>query len=1053
MARNSSPRKKRAPRQPAAKNQHRAPSEADIIASLAGKSDKVSDRELEELFGGDVPELRRLAAARDRAPKRRGPAQTVYLLHGIMGSELGRSRLFWEDVIWLGITDVLFGKLRKLRIGPGGDPKIRALGFLPGVYLMMRLHLEGAGFKVVEHYYDWRQNLSDLGAELKKRIEAEPKKVMIVAHSMGGLVTRAAMKQGMKNVARFVMLATPNHGSLAPVEALRGQYGLARMIAGADVFHNAEELAKEVFSTFTGLYQMILAKGLHPGLDLFDGSCWPRTGPQPDPKRLAIAAKAGELLARPEAAPEIPWYLIAGVDQATKVSARVDGAEFVYTVTQEGDGTVPLESALLPGVVKTWFASAGHGFFANNGGVRAATVDILRTGDTTALSTSRPAGMRTMQTVRESELRAVAETRARTRGGAAMSHPERLRAIFGAPEPFAPPADTGAVESEGGYIHRLEQVTIGRKKQRRFEVAFYHGSITDVRTHTYVLGTFTGVTPSGASAVLDTLMGGAIAELIGHNMFGSRVGEVFMLPLARREVRAEMGLFVGMGQFDEFKPVPAPAPGGRGTQAYIHGTHVPALEIAAENAARMLARTSVNDFATVLLGGTIAGDLLATSESMLRGFMRGLEGADRGEGVRRLVICETNAERYRALRQHLVYLATTPLCEGIEFVLSELEPPPEVSRLRALGVSTVAARPVLPEPAYLLVSTETNGRAAGAQLWKFALLGPSSRAAVREATLSTTAAHVAALLDPVAGTKSPTDQQASQLGRELAAKLLPKEIRAELRDVSHLPLVVLHDAEASKIPWETLEIEGATGQPVRPALVHGLSRRFLTTTSECSRWSLGNARDERVGVLLISDPTSDLPGAAAEAEAIEKALAAHARFKLDHTLRQGTATREAILARLATGAFDIVHYSGHAYFDARQRDTCGLLCAGDEVLTGKDLTGLARLPFLMVLNACQSARTRATPKRKRQPSAPRTIAETMLCAGIGNFIGTYWPVSDQGARKFAERFYTELIAEAPLGDAMLKGRAAIQDARDQTNEGDQVNYLLYGNRAASLAPR
>lgn len=1022
-----------------------APSEEDIIRSLAGQSDKVSDQELQELFGGDVHELRRLATQRNRGPKRRGTAPKVYLLHGIMGAELGRSRLFWDDVIWLGLNDVILGNLKRLSLGPGGDPKMKALGFLPGVYLMMRLHLEGAGFEVVQHFYDWRRNLSVLGAELKKRVGAESKPVMIVAHSMGGLVTRAAFQQGMENVSRFIMLATPNHGSLAPVEAFRGQYGLARTIAKADLVNDAEELAQDVFATFPGLYQMILSRRLLPDLDLFDASQWPTTGPQPDPKLLAMAREVDDLLAEPADTPNIPWYLIAGVDQATKVAATVDKGEFVYSVTKEGDGTVPLESALLPGVRKTWFASAGHGFFANNGGVRAATVEILNTGDTTLLSTNRPTVTRTAQRVSETELRAVAQTLTRTRGPASMNHPERLRAIFGGAESFTPTPEAGSTAGEGGYVHRLEQVTIGRKKQRRLEVAFYNGSITDVNARAYVLGTFIGVTPSGASGALDALMDGAITELIGHNMFGSRTGEVFVLPLARREVRAEVGVFVGMGPYDCFKPVASPPPGGRGTQAYLHGQQVPALEIAAENAARMLARTNVDEFATVLLGGTIAGDVAATAESMLRGFLRGLESADAGEGVRRVVICETNPERYREIRQHLVYLATTPLCEGIEFVLSEMDPPPEVSRLRALGVSTSVPRVGPPESAYLLVRTETDPQAGPSQLWKFALLGPSNRAAVREGTLSTTGARINELLAPVAGDKSPNVGQVSMLGRRIATQLLPEEVRTELRDLSHLPLVVLHDAEASKIPWETLELAGTRPkETIRPALTPGMSRRFLATSSACSRWSTGTVQEARVSILLISNPTGDLPGAAQEAEAIRQALASHSRFRLDNTLREGEATRAAILAKLKSGAFDIVHYSGHAFFDEKHRDSCGLLCAGDEVLTGKDLAGIARLPFLMMLNACQSARARGGPRRPVTPSAPRTVAETMLCSGIANFIGTYWPVDDLGASTFAGRFYGALIENKNLGDAMLSARDAIK------TRNDWANYILYGNPSASF---
>ena len=187
---------------------HPAPSDAAVLASLAGRSKQVGDQELKALFGDDVAELRRLAAARDRAPKRRGAAPKVYLLHGIMGSELGRSRTFWEDVIWLGLTDILLGNLKRLQLGPEGDRQVKALGFLPGVYLMMQLHLENEGFEVVPHVYDWRQNLQDLGADLRRRVAAEKKPVQIVAHSMGGLVTTVSMPWPADSSSTSVALST-----------------------------------------------------------------------------------------------------------------------------------------------------------------------------------------------------------------------------------------------------------------------------------------------------------------------------------------------------------------------------------------------------------------------------------------------------------------------------------------------------------------------------------------------------------------------------------------------------------------------------------------------------------------------------------------------------------------------------------------------------------------------------------------------------------------------------------------------------------------------------
>jgi hypothetical protein len=382
--------------------------------------------------------------------------------------------------------------------------------------------------------------------------------------------------------------------------------------------------------------------------------------------------------------------------------------------------------------------------------------------------------------------------------------------------------------------------------------------------------------------------------------------------------------------------------------------------------------------------------------------------------------------------------------------LSELDPPPEVLRLRALGINLATVN-TAPMPAYLLVRNECDPKTK-LEAWNFALLGPWSRAAVREAAHSATAAEISKLLAPVNDAASPTPAGAEKLGGDIAANLLPAEIRAELEGMDSCPLVILHDADASRIPWETLQLRTTAGKTIFPALELGVTRRFLAASTVCSRWSTAAIVDGQVNVLLISNPTLDLTGAAHEAEVIRNTLSNHPRFQVDSSLAGELATRSAILTKLKSGAYDMVHYCGHAYFDADDRSSCGLLCAGKEVLTGKDVQGIAKLPFLLFLNACQSNRTRAAnapepAARPKEAASAQTVAEAMLCSGIANFIGTYWPVDDDAAGKFAATFYTKLAGNADLGAATLEARKAIADT------ADRANYALFGNPAADFAAK
>ena len=97
-------------------------------------------------------------------------------------------------------------------------------------YLKLTLSLRKAGFDAVLLDYDWRRDVATLGKLLAERIAADGKKnVALLGHSMGGLVARAALTHGSgKQVSQLIMLGTPNAGSLAAVQALRGTYSVVR---------------------------------------------------------------------------------------------------------------------------------------------------------------------------------------------------------------------------------------------------------------------------------------------------------------------------------------------------------------------------------------------------------------------------------------------------------------------------------------------------------------------------------------------------------------------------------------------------------------------------------------------------------------------------------------------------------------------------------------------------------------------------------------------------------------------------------------------------------
>lgn len=304
----------------------------------------------------------------------------VFLIPGILGSQLGlrRPAPLPADVLWLDPLDIQSGRLALLN--PDCAAPIVPLGAVLYSHLRLKLYLRARGFAVTLHDYDWRLDIATSASALAERLRAQgARRIAIVAHSMGGLVSRAALAlPGTGRVERAVLLGTPNLGAFAPLQALRGSYAVVRNIARLDRRHTAEELATQIFGAFPSLYQMLPAPGA--GIDLLDRAQWPRFGPAPRPDLLERARRFRSGLPPPDAR----IAMIAGVGQktVTAVSRRRDG--FVYTITCRGDGTVPAFSAA-PNGAASYYSATAHSELTRDNRVAAAVVDLLRTGVTRRL--------------------------------------------------------------------------------------------------------------------------------------------------------------------------------------------------------------------------------------------------------------------------------------------------------------------------------------------------------------------------------------------------------------------------------------------------------------------------------------------------------------------------------------------------------------------------------------------------------------------------------------------------------------------------------------------
>jgi pimeloyl-ACP methyl ester carboxylesterase len=359
---------------------------------------------LREFFGtAAYQELSVLARAARRVKTSGG--QRVLVIPGMMGSRLcdmsaGKSRR--GRMLWIDPASIAGGRLIDLALP---SPRtIRPRGVLLSSYARLKLRLAIEGWDARFFAYDWRLGIDEIGAALAAAITAAGKPAILIAHSMGALAARIAIKRLPKRaVRRLIMLGAPNGGSLAPVLALRGTYPFVQKLSRLDLKHSPDYLAAEVFSGFPGLYHMLPPhRDSGSAVDLLDASSWPGDGVKPRQELLARVAQARAGMAEPDAR----MVQIVGVNRQTVVSVRRTQGGFEYGSTPHGDGTVPLAMAQVPGL-ETFYVEESHGNLASSPRIIDAIVDLIHAGTTRGLSARCAPNPVAEQRIDDVQLRAV----------------------------------------------------------------------------------------------------------------------------------------------------------------------------------------------------------------------------------------------------------------------------------------------------------------------------------------------------------------------------------------------------------------------------------------------------------------------------------------------------------------------------------------------------------------------------------------------------------------------------------------------------------------------
>ncbi|NID05630.1 hypothetical protein HBF26_12085 [Luteibacter jiangsuensis] len=328
--------------------------------------------------------------------------QAVVFVPGIMGSELKRG----DEVIWPGSPLELW--LPYAHMAELLDPATEVGDIIRNVsiseqYGALVRSLESWGYvekgitpTLVVVPYDWRKDNKLAARKLADEIDALAAKlgadtdISIVAHSMGGLISRCYLESGdykarpgLASVKRLITLATPHRG--APM-ALSAAIGNERR-----VFLNAQQV-KSLASdpNFPSLYQLLPPKGepcvwdrssgsRYAPLDIYDIDV--ARSLDLVPENLASACSFQETLDLDRRPSHVRYFFFVGSHETTtsSVMARLDATDIGHRIAKvdrenAGDGTVPIWSAMLTGIQTEQVGGEHAGIYKNQ-----TLIDVLGT--------------------------------------------------------------------------------------------------------------------------------------------------------------------------------------------------------------------------------------------------------------------------------------------------------------------------------------------------------------------------------------------------------------------------------------------------------------------------------------------------------------------------------------------------------------------------------------------------------------------------------------------------------------------------------------------------
>lgn len=571
--------------------------------------------------------------------------------------------------------------------------------------------------------------------------------------------------------------------------------------------------------------------------------------------------------------------------------------------------------------------------------------------------------------------------------------------------------------------------------KRPLLIRLAHGSITKAETMAIVVSHFKGIPPGGAEAAVDRVLRGAISRFIENGILKGELGEFFPLPAFTGELSTQVAVVMGLGDYDVFTK----------KMREQEGDDPDLMRKIARRLVEGMLSINITSFSTILFGAGGGGlNAEEASRDFLRSFAEALASLDPSRRIHEVTFVESDETKLVAMQRGFER-AREMLSASFLLELDQLRlPPVEVRPSEAKKVMYMTVRS---EEDVLKYSILTDRPLEVMVKHRYS---PETVRELSEAILRY--GDRASLTELMQRGEDPGERLMTD-GRDLRVALIPQAIMDHVRSMyQDCNLILSLDKRLAYIPWELIYDD----ELQRFLCQLPLGRQVREEYSSFRR-GYGDAKDDEIDMLIVANPTGDLPQAEEEGRRL-KAMIDHSlpRIKADlwerGQVREGSTKSRDLISRLNTGRYEILHYSGHACFDEvdPKRSAWIVDLQTQEKIEAFRFENTPRPPVLVFDNACESGRFQ-TPGRRNTEIA-FGLAEGFIKSGVNLYLGTTWEVDDEAASVFAQALYQRMVGDtstelgtggSDLGEAMVLARNQVLNQFGFA-EPTWASYVLYG---------